>query len=174
MLKHPGIYVFRSCCFVSFEKVSKIILDQLNRLKNTLNRFTKVSDLRWIDSYPLESIHTWVVSFVIESSHKTFWFALEPIHKHFELIHLHSLFTWIDSYMHWIVSVFLLLCSVFDCLNRFKHLTSVDLVRKLSLFCFTIYTLFPTTPKSLNHLHLFSIGLKNSFLIHSSRLNTFS
>ena len=83
--------------------------------KNNLDRFTKVSDFRWIDSHPLESIHTWIVSFLIESSHKTFWSALESIHKYFESYHLHPGFTWIDSYMHWTVSFCLLLCSDSTC-----------------------------------------------------------
>ena len=66
----------------------------------------------------------------------------------------------------------------FWCLNRFNCLmnrfTQLLLCKNLALLAFPIYCLFLLTPKLLNHLKLFSLGLKNSLFIHSSRLNTFS
>jgi len=64
------------------------------------------------------------------------------------------------------------------CLNRFTHLvnrfTMLFLAEILHLPPHSIHTHFLITLKALNHLQIFSLGLKNSLFIHSSRLNTFS
>ena len=153
------------------EKVSNAILWLLNRL-------IKVSDFWWIDSYLPESIHTCIDSFQFESSHQTLWLTLNRFIRRLTRINLHLRLTWIDSHMHWIVSSFMQLCVVFCCLNRFTHLvnrfTLLCLCEKSVLSPLSINSLLLITPNSLNHLHLFFLGLKNSLFIHSSRLNTFS
>ena len=58
-------------------------------------------------------------------------------------------------------------------LNESIH--SVNFTRNITLdLLFFIYTQFLITPKVLNQLQLFSLGLKNSLFINSPRLNTFS
>jgi len=132
-----------------------------------------------------ESIHIYLNRFMNESS----LFCLRRLKKLHDLhlnrfirnlncINLHLGFTWIDSIVYCIVSSFMLLWSVFCCLNRFKHLVNrfnlLILCKNWVFSPLTIYTLLSTTPKLSNHLHLFSLGLKTSLFIHSSRLNTFS
>jgi len=126
----------------------------LNRIRcesihHSLNRIIKPSDLHWINS-----TKGWIASFFILGS-------LELIHICIESYHYSCVF---DLY--------------FCCLNRFTHLvnqfTMLFLCENLLLSLLTIYSLLLITLKWLNHLQLFSIGLKNSLHINSSRLNTFS
>jgi len=81
---------------------------------------------------------------------------------------------WIISHFTWLASIFSIFLYVWAypswCLNRF---TQLFLCENLALLASPIYCLLPLTPKSLNHLQLFSLGLKNSLFILSSRLNTF-
>ena len=109
---------------VSHEKVSKFIFCQLQSTQYTLNRFFQVSDFRWIDLHLLELIHEWVDSFLFETSNKTFWLALNRFIRDLNRIILHPGFTWINSYMFWIVLSFMLFWFVFCCLNRFNHLVN--------------------------------------------------
>jgi len=113
MLKHPRDYIVCSWCFVSFEKVSKFILDQFESSHHNLNRFTKVSDFMWIDSTSIwidscmhHIFYVWIVS------HNSLTF-IESIHSKFESIQSSSGYTRIDSNTSWIVSSFILLVSVF-------------------------------------------------------------
>ena len=108
-----------------------------------------------------------------------------------------TLWLWLNRFIRiWIVSIFTrehinrfkrcMMCInlhssswlLFNCLNRFTHLanrfTMLFLAKNFHLPPFSIYKHFLITPKPLNHLHLFSLGLKNSLFKHSSRLSTFS
>jgi len=163
----------------NLKKGQKSSLNQFESTHHSLNRFNKVSDFMWIDSHLFESIHVCIVSFLF----------LNHLTKFSNL-------SWIDSYEVWIVSIFILgtLESTqiwfesyhpsyfsgrsFCCLNRFKHLVNrfnlLNLCENWVFSSLTIYTLLSSFPKLLNHLHLFSLGLKNLLLIHSPRSNTFS
>jgi len=161
MLKHPRVYIVWSWCIVSFEKLSKFILNQFESTHHNLNRFiyalspfclnhlTKLSELHWIDSHKV-----WIESIFI-------WGTLESTRIYPESYH--------PSYFSGLSSC---------CSNRFIHLVNrfnlLFLCKNLVLSPLSINSLLLITPKVLNHLHLFSLGLKNSLLIHSSRLNTFS
>jgi len=129
------------CCL----KKCQIILDQFKSSHYCLNRFKKVSDFMWIDSHLFESIHVCIVSFLLESSHKTLWLSLNRFIRSLNRINLHPRYIWIDSIMFWIVSSFILLWSVFflsESIQAFREsIQSVKFVRKLSLFTLhNIYT----------------------------------
>jgi len=157
--------------------VSNSFWNQSESTHHNLNRFNKASDFMWIDSHLSESIHMCIVSFLRESSHKTLWLASNRFTRSLNRFNLplgtfESTQIYLESYHP---SYFSSLS--FCCLNRFKHLVNrfnlLFLCENLVLSPFLINSLL-ITPKALNHLHLFSLGLKNSLLIHSSRLNTFS
>ena len=137
MLKHPRVYIVWSWCFLSFEKLSKFILNQFESTHHNLNRFNKVSDFMWIDSHMFESIHLCIVSFLLESSHKTLWIALNRFTQSLNRINLHLGHTWIDSNISWIVSSFILLWSVFllsESIHTFSEsIQPVVFVQKFSL-----------------------------------------
>jgi len=115
----------------------------------SLNRFTKIYDLHWINSS-----EGWTVSFFIMGS-------LESIHSCTESFHPScilglSFAVWIDSLIQWIDSPSCF-CAIFC-----SYHPSLYIVSSTQL------------TDSLNHLQLFTLGLKNSLHINSSRLNTFS
>jgi hypothetical protein len=147
-----------------FKKCQSSMFIMLDRLKYSLNRFTKVYGLRWINSH-LHWIDSWM-SRLFFVWHKTLWLALI-------MGSLQSIQICIESFHNSCFSGLF-----FCCLNRFKHLvnrfTLLFLCENWVFSSFTLYTLFFTTSRLLNHLRLFSLGLKNSLFIHSLRLNIFS
>ena len=178
MLKHPGIYVVWSCCFVSFEKVSIIIIDEFESTHHSLNRFNEVSDFMWIDSHLLESIHVWIVSFLFESSHKTLWLVSNRFIRNLNRINLHHGLTWIDSNLYWVVSFFMLLWFVF-LLSESIHassesIQSVNFVQKLSLITpYYIYISLHITKSIESFAYILSRSQK--LIVHTFfKINTFS
>jgi len=131
-----------------------------------MNRFTSP----WIVSHMNRLFLVWIVS-------QNSLTCTKSIHLIVESFILHPGLTWIDSLMHWIASSFMCSWVVFCCLNRFTHLvnrfTLLILCENFVLSLLFIYSLLFITLKILNHLQLFSLGLKNSLHIYSSRLNTF-
>jgi len=124
MLKHPRVYTVWSWCFVSFEKVSKSFWNQSESTHHNLNRFNKASDFMWINSHLSESTHICIVSFLLESSHKTLWLASNQFTQSLNRFNLHlgtleSTQIYLESYHP---SYFSSLS--FSCLNRFKHLVN--------------------------------------------------
>lgn len=119
----------------------------------SLSRLTNLSISIWIDSNII-----WIDSILHLGNLNRFKYLLTCINPH-------------SIFLGW-ACVF----SVSESIHYFiESIQSVALVRKLCpFFPYYIYTPLSTTSKLLNHLHLFSLGLKNSLLIHSSRLNTFS
>jgi len=152
--------------------------------------------LLWINSLSPESYHTKSLT-LCESFHYILnRFTLELCHIFLNRILKTFWHTFNRFILIGIVSIFILgilnrfkLClnrinhhcssGLYSCcLNRFTHLvnwfTLLILAEFLHLPPKSIYTHSLITPKLLSHLHLFSLGLKNSLFIHSSRLQTFS
>jgi len=149
-----------------------------------LNRFTftwivshNVSDFVWIVSQYLESIHSWIESNLPESHHENFLTYIESIQFDLNRFILHpDILNWFKLCLNRINHHSL--SDLYSCcLNWFTHLvnrfTMLFLAKFFHFTPYSIYTHFLTTPKILNHLHIFSLGLKNSLFIHSSGLNTF-
>ena len=125
-----------------------------------MNRFT----ILWIISHSNRIISVWTFSqnsltcaesnhLKGESYHSSSWAYLNQFTYALNHFILHALLgcpfaVWINSLIWWIHSLCWLLL--------------------------TIYTILIITHNSLNHFQLFSLGIKNSLHINSSRLNTFS
>jgi len=152
--------------------------DALNQIIIVWIVSTIVSDLGWIDSNYFESHHSWIESNLPESYHEIFLTCFVSIQIILNRINLHpgiyeSIQTLLDTYQSSLSPAL-----SFSGLNQFIHLlnrfTQLFLDEKLHLLSFSVYTHSLITPKTLNHLHIFPLGLQNSLFIHSSRLNTFS
>jgi len=161
----------------------------LESYQSSLSRIIKLSDSLWIDSDQF-----WIDSDLHLGSLNCFTCYMTCINLHNLSLYLGLSFLVSESiqtfiYVAWIVSLVTWLASIFItspciwaclswCLNRFSCLmnrfTLLFLCENYVLFLFTIYNLLLITSTLLNDLQLFSLGLKNSLFIHSSRLNTFS
>jgi len=133
-----------------------------------------------------------IVLIVNRFMYESFQFMLESIHQSLRpclnrfilfMNHINLLLGILSRFKYLLTrSILLLFFSpswfVLYGLNRFIKLlnpfTQLLLCENLVLLPLSINSLLLITLKSLNHLHLFSLGLKNSLLIHSSRLKTFS
>jgi hypothetical protein len=129
-----------------------------------MNRFAT----SWIDSRLNRLISIWIVS------PNSLAFT-ESIHHKVESYQSSS---WAHlNRFSYTLSFFIQICVVFCCLNPFTHLvnrfTVLFLCENLVLSPLSINCSYLTTPKVLNHLQLFSLGLKNSKFIHSLRLTLF-
>ena len=104
---------------------------------------------------------------------KYFWLALNRFIKgwiasFFILDPLESIHICTESYQSsWVFGL------SYRCLNRFTMLFLAEILHLPPFYIYT-HTHFLITPKLLNHSHIFSLGLKNSLFINSSRLNTFT
>jgi len=136
-----------------------------------MNRFTTI-----LNQFSCESYHI-----LHESIHQNLWLSLNrfiqdmnrinQLSRSFESFHFS-----LDSYHSSSQFYFLMFCLIwFKSIHSVINLIhSVVFVRKFSLITLLYNILLLITPNLLNHLQLFSLGLKNSLFIHSSILNSFS
>jgi len=147
-----------SLLFESYHRKSLILCESTHYI---LNRFTPESShfnlnhiLKTLWLTLNRFILIWIISIFILGILNRFKFCLNLINHHCSS----NLYSW--------------------CLNQFTHLvnryTWLFLDENFHLHSFSIYNHSLITPKVLNLLHLFTLGLKNSLIIHSSRLNIFS
>ena len=138
--------------------------------------FLMICSIFRVNRFKCESFH-----FLFESIHQFLWPCLNQfilcMNRINPLLGILSRFKYLltRSILH---PFFSPSCFVLYGLNRFIKLvdrfTQLLLCENLVLSPLSINSLLLTTPNLLNHLQLFSLGLKNSLFIHSSRLNTFS
>jgi hypothetical protein len=119
-----------------------------------LNRFISVGIVSQNSLTCTESIHL-----KVESYHSSSWAYLNRFTHALNRFILHAFLGC------------LLLCESIHSFS--ESIDQVVFVQNFALITLTIYSLLHTFTNLLNHLHLFSLGLKNALFIHSSRLNTF-